>query len=510
MIPRLWKTLVCWPDCGRRKNERVNRPQRFFARQFCFVGTALALRVHNTLTGKIEAFVPLHPPKVGMYVCGVTVYDRSHVGHARALVTFDVVFRYLRWCGYEVTFVRNFTDVDDKIIARAQQAGISTAELVAANLTAFDEDVRALGCLRPTKEPRATEHIPEMVALIQKLIDRGLAYVADGDVYFCVEKFPSYGKLSKRRLEDMIAGARVDVDERKRHPMDFALWKASKPGEPTWPSPWGPGRPGWHIECSAMATKYLGQPFDIHGGGADLIFPHHENEIAQSEGAHGCEFARYWLHNGLVTIGAEKMSKSLGNFMTVAEAAARSGGEAVRLFVLGTHYRSPLDFAPERLDDAARALGRIYDTLARADDAGADATAPPDAARIQEFREAMDDDFNTARALAVLFDTIRDLNRAMDEKQTTNLGPLRATVRELSTVLGIGGNDPRVVLEEEKQRHLRSQGLSPEYVANKLAERTEARRRRDFATADRIRQELRERGITVEDTPQGTVWKVAR
>ncbi len=455
-------------------------------------------------------FVPLRPPKVGMYVCGVTVYDRSHVGHARALVTFDVVFRYLQWCGYDVNFVRNFTDVDDKIIARAQQAGISTAELVATNLAAFEEDVRALGCLRPTREPRATEHIPEMIALIEKLIERGLAYVTDGDVYFCVEKFPGYGKLSKRRLEDMIAGARVDVDERKRHPMDFALWKASKPGEPKWPSPWGEGRPGWHIECSAMATKYLGQPFDIHGGGADLVFPHHENEIAQSEGAHGCEFARYWLHNGLVTIGTEKMSKSLGNFMTVAEAVARVGGEALRLFVLGTHYRSPLDFAPERLDDAARALGRLYDTLARADAAGALANATPDSGRMEEFRAAMDDDFNTARALAVLFDTIRELNRVMDEKRTANLSALRSTVRELSAVLGVGSNDPSTVLEEERERHLRSRGVTREYVVAKLGERAEARRRKDFATADSIRDELRNLGIVVEDTAEGTVWKVAR
>lgn len=468
----------------------------------------MALRVHNTLTGKTEPFVPLHPPKVGMYVCGVTVYDRSHIGHARALVTFDVVFRYLQWCGYDVVFVRNFTDVDDKIIARAQQAGVSTTELVAANLMAFEEDVRALGCLRPTYEPRATEHIPDMIALIQRLIERGLAYVADGDVYFCVERFPGYGKLSKRRLEDMIAGARVEVDERKRHPMDFALWKRSKPGEPRWESPWGPGRPGWHIECSAMAAKYLGQPFDIHGGGADLIFPHHENEIAQSEGAHGCEFARYWLHNGLVTIGAEKMSKSLGNFMTVAEAVARAGGEAVRLFVLGTHYRSPLDFAPERLDDAARALGRLYDTLARADALGADVNAAPDAGRMEQFRDAMDDDFNSARALAVLFDTIRELNRLMDEKRTSELSALRSTVRELSKVLGIGGSDPVRVLEEEKERYLVARGLRREDIAAKIAERAEARRRRDYATADRIREELRTAGIALEDTPQGTVWKV--
>ncbi|GIW43178.1 MAG: cysteine--tRNA ligase [Candidatus Binatia bacterium] len=445
-----------------------------------------------------------------MYVCGVTVYDRSHIGHARALVTFDVIFRYLRSRGYDVTFVRNFTDVDDKIIARAQQAGVSTAELVASNLAAFEEDVQALGCLRPTYEPRATEHIDDMIALIQRLIDRGLAYPANGDVYFCVEKFPGYGKLSKRRLEDMIAGARVEVDERKRHPMDFALWKASKPGEPAWASPWGPGRPGWHIECSAMAAKYLGQPFDIHGGGADLIFPHHENEIAQSEGAYGCEFARYWLHNGLVTIGAEKMSKSLGNFMTVAEAVARAGGEAVRLLVLGTHYRSPLEFVPERLDEAARALGRLYETLYRVDAVNRDGGAKPDPHRLEEFRAAMDDDFNTARALAVLFDTIRDLNRLLDEKRTEDLGPIRSAVREMGSVLGVGGNDPTVVLEQEKERFLSSRQLSRTYVDEKIAQRAAARRRKDFALADQIREELRAQGIVLEDTPSGTVWKVAR
>lgn len=470
----------------------------------------MSLRVHNTLTGQIESFVPITPGKVGMYVCGVTVYDRSHIGHARALVTFDVIYRYLQWTGYAVTFVRNFTDVDDKIIARAQAAGISTSELVARNLEEFQEDVRQLGCLRPTVEPRATEHIPEMIALIQKLIERGLAYVSDGDVYFCVEKFPGYGKLSKRRLEEMQAGARVEVGERKRHPMDFALWKASKPGEPKWESPWGWGRPGWHIECSAMSTKYLGQPFDIHGGGADLIFPHHENEIAQSEGAHGCEFARYWLHNGLVTIGSEKMSKSLGNFMTIAEAVARAGGEAVRLFVLGTHYRSPLEFAPERLDEAGRAVGRVYETLARADETLGQVSAAPDPARMEEFRAAMDDDFNTARALAVVFDAIRDLNRSLDEKRTAEAAPLRATVRELATVLGIGSGDPVAVLAAERERHLRQQNLSPEFVAAKIAERAAARKARDFATADRIREELRQKGIVLEDTRAGTVWKVAR
>lgn len=445
-----------------------------------------------------------------MYVCGVTVYDRSHVGHARALVTFDVVYRYLRARGYEVTFVRNFTDVDDKIIARAREAGVSPAELVATNLQAFAEDVQALGCLPPTIEPRATEHIPDMIALIQKLIERDLAYVVDGDVYFCVERFPAYGKLSKRQLKDMLAGARVEVDERKRHPMDFALWKASKPGEPWWESPWGRGRPGWHIECSAMSTKYLGQPFDIHGGGADLIFPHHENEIAQSEGAHGCEFARYWMHNGLVTIGAEKMSKSLGNFMTVEEATRRAGGEAVRLFVLGTHYRSPLDFAPERLDEAARALGRVYETLARVDSLARGEPVPPDEGVLAQYHEAMEDDFNTARAVGILFEAVREMNRWADSRQPKPALALREAVRIMAEVLGVGANDPRAVLEAERQRFLTQHGLREEDIERRIQERAAARQARNFTRADEIRRELKELGILLEDTPQGTVWKVER
>lgn len=469
------------------------------------------MKLHNTLSGRLEEFVPLTPGKVGMYVCGVTVYDRSHIGHARALVTFDVFFRYLRFLGYDVTFVRNFTDVDDKIIARAHSAGISAFDLAEANIRSFAEDVKALGCLPPTLEPRATEHIPEMIALIQELERKGLAYAVDGDVYYAVDKFPAYGKLAKRRLEDMVAGARVEVDERKRHPMDFALWKASKPGEPWWDSPWGKGRPGWHIECSVMSTRYLGQPFDIHGGGTDLIFPHHENEIAQSEGAKGCAFARYWAHNGMVTIGEEKMSKSLGNFMTVQEAARRVGGEAVRLFVIGTHYRSPLDFSPERLDESARALTRLYETLARADDAiGSAASAKPHAAVMDEFRAAMDDDINTARALGVVFDIVRTINRLLDEGQTTAVVPLRRAVAEIASVLGIGGQDPHAVLERAKRAHLADADVDAAEIERRIAARNAARAARDFKQADAIRAELKAKGIVLEDTPGGTVWKIAK
>jgi cysteinyl-tRNA synthetase len=472
----------------------------------------MSLRLHNTLSGRLEEFVPLVSGKVGMYVCGVTVYDRSHIGHARALVTFDVLFRYLRSLGYDVTFVRNFTDVDDKIINRAREAGIAALALAEANIRSFAEDVEALGCLAPTLEPRATEHIAEMIELIQELQARGLAYAADGDVYYAVEKFPAYGKLAKRKLEDMLAGARVEVDERKRHPMDFALWKASKAGEPWWERPWGRGRPGWHIECSVMSTKYLGQPFDIHGGGTDLIFPHHENEIAQSEGAKGCAFARYWVHNGLVTIAQEKMSKSLGNFMTVQEATARVGGEAVRLFVIGTHYRSPLDFSPERLEESARALTRLYETLARADAAvgAAAANAEPDHAVMDGFRAAMDDDLNTARASGVVFETVRTMNRLLDERQLAAVPALRRTIAEIATVLGIGGQDPHVVLERAKREHLADAALDATEIERLIAARNAARTARDFKQADAIRADLKAMGIVLEDTPAGTVWKVER
>jgi cysteinyl-tRNA synthetase len=484
----------------------------------------MALRLHNTLSGRLEEFVPLVAGKVGMYVCGVTVYDRSHIGHARALVTFDVVYRYLRCLGYDVTFVRNFTDVDDKIIARAQQAGIAAIELAEANIRSFAEDVKALACLPPTIEPRATEHVGDMIALIQELERKGLAYAAGGDVYYAVDKFPEYGKLAKRKLDDMIAGARVEVDERKRHPMDFALWKASKPDEPWWDSPWGKGRPGWHIECSVMSTKYLGQPFDIHGGGTDLIFPHHENEIAQSEGATGCSFARYWLHNGMVNIGQEKMSKSLGNVMTVQAAAARVGGEAVRLFVISTHYRSPLDFSPERLDESGRALTRLYETLARADAALTPATNQgpettnqkpetndhADAGVMAEFRAAMDDDFNTARAVGVVFETVRTINRLLDENTLEAVQPLRRAVSEIAGVLGVGGEEPRAVLERAKDAHLAGSDIDAAEVERQIAARNAARQARDFKQADAIRNALKANGIVLEDTAAGTVWKVDR
>ncbi len=474
----------------------------------------MSLRVHNTLSGRVEEFEPLVPGRVGMYVCGVTVYDRSHIGHARALVIFDVIYRYLRFAGYEVKFVRNLTDVDDKIIKRGQESGCSAEEVAAANIAAFNEDMRVLGCEHPDIEPRASEHIREMIDLIRRLESRGLAYVVDADVYFAVDKLPTYGQLSGRRLEDMVAGARIAVDERKHHPMDFALWKGSKPGEPEWDSPWGKGRPGWHIECSAMSSKYLGQPFDIHGGGSDLIFPHHENEIAQSEGANGCALARYWLHNGMVTLAHEKMSKSLGNLITVQQAADLVGGEPLRLLVLGTHYRSPLDFSQERLAEQKRPLDRLYESLARADAAlsgrkvGADAEKK--AAALAAFRAGMDDDFNTARGLATLFDTARAMNRHVDSEEWEAAAGCRGAIADIGAVLGIASQDPRAVLERARRDHLEESTVSPAEIERLIAERAAARKARDFKRADAIRDELKRKGIVLEDTPRGTTWKVER
>ena len=468
------------------------------------------LKVHDTLSGKLETFEPIHPGKVGMYVCGVTVYDRSHIGHARALVAFDTIYRYLRFSGYDVTFVRNLTDVDDKIIARAQERNIPASQLSEENIAAFTEDMKVLGCLRPDLEPKATDHIDEMIELISELESKGLAYESKGDVYFSVDKLPDYGKLSHRRLEDMVAGSRVEVDDRKRHAMDFALWKASKPGEPEWDSPWGKGRPGWHIECSAMCSKYLGQPFDIHGGGNDLVFPHHENEIAQSEGAKGCELARYWLHNGMVNLGSEKMSKSMGNFMTVQDCASEYGGESLRYLVLGTHYRGPLDFSPERLLEQKKVVDRIYESLARADQALKDGVVADAAVRdatIEQFREGMDEDFNTSRALATLHDALRAMNRHLDANDLAPAAGFREALGAIGGVLGIGTQDPTTYLDSLRQQGMSSGGLSADEIEALIEERIAARKNKDFARADEIRDDLKGRGIILEDSPTGTTWK---
>ncbi len=471
------------------------------------------IRVYNTLTRKKEELVPLRPGEIRMYVCGVTVYDLSHIGHGRSALVFDVIRRYLRYRGYEVRFIRNFTDVDDKIIKRAQEEGVPPRELAGRYIEEYRKDMAALGILPADVEPKATDHIPQMIKLIERLVAKGVAYPLDGDVYFEVKRFPRYGRLSGKNLEELQAGARVEVDERKRDPLDFALWKASKEGEPAWPSPWGPGRPGWHIECSAMSMQYLGETFDIHAGGEDLVFPHHENEIAQAEAATGYPFVRYWIHNGFVNLGAEKMSKSLGNVLTLKELLRHHDPEALRLYLLGTHYRNPLDFATERVIEAARALERFRNLFEEADRLAARGTPAPggDRGLLEEaaearrlFEEVMDDDFNTAQAVAVLFDLAHRL-QSFKSKVTQGEAAAGAFLLGVGELMGLG----RVLgLFEELSRL--SQPVEPEFrrkIEALVNARAEARQRRDWAGADRLRDELARLGVTVEDGPDGTTWK---
>ncbi len=474
----------------------------------------MALLLTNTLSGRKEALTPREPGHVRLYWCGVTVYTRSHVGHARALITADVLCRYLRARGTRVTFVRNFTDIDDKIIRRAREEGITPAALTEREIAAFAEDVAWLGCLAPTVEPRATAHIADMIALISQLVAGGFAYrVPDGSVYFRVRRFPEYGKLSHRRLEDMEPGE--EIDPHKEDPHDFALWKGMKPGEPFWESPWGPGRPGWHIECSAMATRYLGQPFDVHGGGADLIFPHHENEIAQSEAAAGVAFADLWVHNGMITAGAEKMSKSLGNILAIPDVARLAPAEALRLLFLQTHYRAPLEFTPARLEEAVRSLVRLTEAVARADAAGGTppAPVPVDGALAgdltpfeQEFCAAMDDDLNAAKALGLVFDRIRELNRLLDAGDPAAAG-VRWELGRVGVALGFFATPAAALLEALRTRGREQAGLTEAEIEAAIAARNEARRRKDFREADAIRARLREHGIVLEDTASGTLWR---
>jgi cysteinyl-tRNA synthetase len=482
----------------------------------------MALRLYNTLTGQKEEFQPLVPGQVGMYVCGVTVYDYCHLGHARANIVFDVVYRYLRYAGYRVTYVRNYTDVDDKIINRANERGISSQELAETYIRAFDEDMEALGLALPTHQPKATEFIPQIIVLVERLIARGLAYEAGGDVYYSVDRFDGYLKLSKRTMEEMQAGARIAPGEQKRNPMDFALWKAAKPGEPSWESPWGPGRPGWHIECSAMSSTLLGDSFDIHGGGRDLIFPHHENEIAQSEGASGQPFVKYWLHNGFVNVNHEKMSKSLGNFFTIRDILARYDAEVVRFFILTAHYRSPIDFADQQLDEAGQALSRCYEALdqaGRISVPGEVGEIPAElaeaAAKLDEldarFREAMDDDFNSAQAIGHLFEGVRALNRLLAADQPALTGAIaagRETLLRLGGVLGLFVSVPAEWLARQAQRRLQESGLDATIIEGLIEERLAARKNRDFARADQIRDELAAKGVQLLDSAQGTTWKL--
>jgi cysteinyl-tRNA synthetase len=500
----------------------------------------MTLRLHNTLTRRLESFEPLQPGRVGMYVCGVTVYDVCHVGHARSALVFEVVRRYLESQGFRVTLVRNFTDVDDKIIARAQERGISWDAVAAENIAAFHRDMGALGLGRATLEPKATDHIPEMQAIIRQLVASGLAYPAEGDVYFRVRAFPDYGKLSHRSLDDLVAGARIEVDERKRDPLDFALWKASRPGEPAWESPWGPGRPGWHIECSAMAGKYLGDTFDIHAGGEDLVFPHHENEIAQSEGASGHPLARYWLHNGFVTVGGEKMAKSLGNFVTIRDALARQEPDALKLLLLSTNYRAPLDYTEAAVAEKARALASVREFLRGVElllaVTGQDGGATPGEDReahpaAEAFRQAMDDDFNTARAVGVIFDLVRDGNRLLrDARQgapsaaaASWLVAMADLVRRLGSILTLSlVGAPSIVVRRQGINLARPAsdvlaelralaGSDPasavdlparltRVLAELLALREAARDRKAWGEADAIRTALLAEGVRIDDT----------
>lgn len=457
------------------------------------------LTIYNSLTRKKEPFRPITPGKVRMYVCGMTVYDYCHLGHARVMVVFDCIVRYLRWRGFDVTYVRNITDIDDKIIRRANELGIPIQQLTAKFIQAMHEDERALGCLPPDLEPKATQSIPQIIAMIQTLLDRGYAYLGDnGDVYYAVSKFQAYGKLSGKNLEELRAGARVEIAEAKHDPLDFVLWKRAKPGEPAWDSPWGPGRPGWHIECSAMSTSCLGAHFDIHGGGADLQFPHHENEIAQSEGATGKPFVNYWLHVGFVRIDQEKMSKSLGNVFTIRELLKTYPGEVLRFFILTSHYRSPLDYSEESLAQARAGLVRFYTALRGLPEASEGEAGE---GFRQRFIDAMDDDFNTPEALAVLFDLTKEINRLKSEfpKQAAEFG---ATLKTLAGVLGLLQETPEAFLKGKTE-------LSADEIERLIEQRNQARKAKDWATADRIRAQLGTHGIVLEDTPKGTLWRRA-
>ncbi|MGL4860492.1 MAG: cysteine--tRNA ligase [Enterobacteriaceae bacterium] len=458
------------------------------------------LKIYNTLSRQKEEFKPIHPGRVGMYVCGVTIYDLCHIGHGRTFIAFDMIARYLRYSGYDLTYIRNVTDVDDKIIRRAAENGESCDQLTERMLAEMHQDFDALNLMRPDLEPRATAHIPEIIEMVQSLLDKGHAYVADnGDVMFSVPTFADYGQLSRQDLQQLQAGARVKVADAKHNPMDFVLWKMSKPSEPTWSSPWGEGRPGWHIECSAMNCKQLGQHFDIHGGGSDLMFPHHENEIAQSCCANGGQYVNYWIHSGMVMVDQEKMSKSLGNFFTIRDVLAHYDPESVRYFLLSGHYRSQLNYSEENLQQARAAMERLYTALRGTDTR---VQPPENSAFEQHFREAMDDDFNTPEALSVLFDLAREINRLKSDSPA-QADSLAALLRHLGAVLGI--------LQQEPQQFLRSGAGEDDQqtalIEELIKQRNEARHNKEWALADTARQKLTELGIVLEDGPQGTTWR---
>jgi len=475
----------------------------------------MGIKLYNTAIRDKESFKPLNNKKVGMYVCGVTVYDLCHIGHARSAIVFDVLARYLRARGYELTYVRNFTDIDDKIINRAKELGKDTKEIAEYYIKAFYEDMGRLYVDRADHEPRATEFIDKMIDMVRILLEKGHAYIADGDVYFSVESFPEYGALSGRKLEDMIAGKRIKVTDKKRHPMDFVLWKSAKPGEPFWDSPWGPGRPGWHLECSVMSCHYLGPSFDIHGGGEDLIFPHHENERAQAICAYGGTFARYWVHNGFVTVESEKMSKSLGNFITIRDALKLYHPQIIRLFLLSRHYKSPVDFSEKSMKAVKSALVRAYRTLEKLEE-----IIGPDDKReaisleeekggfLNRFIKVMDDDLNTAAAIGLLFEKIKEINKKIEQKQGNWKEELLRDRKELLSageILGIFKESPKDFFKEIYAKEL---PISIDEIEKMIKERQEARKRKDWDKADSIRNRLKDMGIILEDTPQGTRWRL--
>ncbi len=468
----------------------------------------MSLVLYNDLTRTKEPFVPLKEGNVGFYSCGPTVYDFFHIGNARPFIVFDVLRRYLEYSGYEVTFVQNFTDIEDKMINRANQEGITVKQLADRFIEEYYKDADALGIRRATHNPKATEHMPEIIALIEKLVEKGHAYATGGDVFFDVGSFPSYGVLAKQSLEELQSGARVEINERKRHPLDFALWKAKKEGEPSWPSPWGEGRPGWHIECSAMSMKYLGETLDIHSGGTDLTFPHHENEVAQAEAATGKPFVRYWIHNGYLLIDKEKMSKSLGNFLTARAALQKYPAKAIRLFMLSAHYRSPINFSEESLNQSLGAVERLENCWSDLEHARKNRKTTTDGSRNEfealfkeyenRFTTAMDDDFNTAAALGILFEAVKTVNTYLKETQTLEESFLESAAeffRKIDSVMGVLGLDAATGEEDAAE------------IEGLIAERNAARKNKDFKRSDTIRDDLAARGILLEDTPDGTKWK---
>jgi len=472
------------------------------------------IMIYNDLTRKKEPFISQKEGKVGIYTCGPTVYDYFHIGNARPFIVFDAFRRFLETQGYEVTFVQNFTDIDDKMIKRAKELNITVPQLAERYIKAYYEDADALGIKRPTVAPRATEHIDDIITLIEKIIKSNHAYVVNGDVYFDVQSFPEYGKLSKQSLEELQSGARIEINPNKKHPLDFALWKAKKPGEPSWPSPWGEGRPGWHIECSAMAIKYLGETIDIHAGGSDLIFPHHENEIAQAEAATGKPFVKYWMHNGYLMINAEKMSKSLGNFLTAREARKKFHPAAIRLFMLSAHYRTPLNFSVENLINASKGAERMrncWNELVQAEALSENLGNLSEETKVinylrEKFDANLKDDFNTAGAIGVLFEAVKSINQALAQESKLDknfIESAKAFMEYVDNILGIIDISDKLKIEGYTNE------LDEDLINALIKEREEARKKKDFSKADEIRDKLSSMGIILEDTPSGTRWKRA-